>query len=441
LVFNGAIYNARELSKELGYQGLTDNDGEIVLELYKRHGLRFIDFLEGMYAVCIVDEQEEDVILALDPVGIKPLYISESEEGIYFSSEVRGFQGHGLKNIRRFLPGSSYSVKSKTTHRRRLVVDEPRNLEELLRDSVESQIPREVGWATMLSGGIDSSLITKFARDLERPVISYTCGREGDTDYSASVAVARELEVDHRIIDVEDAEIPELVELVVRQTNSMERWTIAAGVPTYIVARAARADGLKVLLSGEGADELFGGYDEFQGVSLQDLNPMLVQYQQDLGTSECLRLDRMTMVASIEARVPFLSAKIIAFARNLSPEEKIGMLDGAHTRKVPLHRLAQKHLPALVTERKKAEFSHGSGLSRRISDIARSKYSDTAIMKLDRELSGHRVSSAEDAWYLDIWLQNGGREIGDSMSEMQSRGLFRQHFNPYLAIDERYMLK
>ena len=432
VVFNGAIYNAPFLIKEFGMKPRSTNDGEVIAFLYERFGVDFANYLEGMFAICVADSRRSELVVAVDQVGIKPMYVAVVDESWYVASVVAAFPPDLRPVVRRVPPGV---VWSSSGHMQRIehVYYHDGPLGDLLTRSVEEQIPLEVPWGCMLSGGVDSSLIAALASRFAPGLRTFTCGTKNGADLAAAREVADLLGSNHHEILVDSDELPQVVDDVVEATASFERWTVMAGVGTYLLARYARRTGLKVLMSGEGADELFAGYDEFQDIPEAFLNTYLLQYQYDLGASECLRLDRGTMAHSIEARVPFLSTSIMRFCRALAPSDKVRVADGRSERKFALRQFARTILPEKVAFRRKEEFTNGSGLTIELRRIAEQRFSIKAVADLRASIPLLPVDDPLSAWFVSRWLAIFGTTIGTDWGTMVDRGLFRQRVSPYVA--------
>lgn len=431
-VFNGAIYNAPQLTERFELDPPSTNDGEMIAPLYQKFGLGFADHLEGMFAICLVDRSRRRLVLAVDPIGIKPLYyLFTGPHSLIAASDLRAFPEH-LRRLAARLPAGTVLTNDGDWRRIERRYWSEQDLISLIRDSVVEQIPQEVPWGCMLSGGLDSSLVAALATESVGRVSTITCGFKDGSDLSAGAALSRHIASDHHEVIVDPEELPELVEQVVDATASMEPWTIMGGVGTYLVAREARTLGLKVLLSGEGADELFGGYDEFQDVPDIFLEPALAQYQADLGVSECHRLDRCTMAHGIEARVPYLCTSVIRHARSLPASMKIRRQNPTCVRKYALRAASRSVLPEDVAYRVKEEFSHGSGISSALRTIAESRYQQSAIDALAHKHPSFRITTPWHAWFFDVWRSRFGDSIGDDWDELLRRGIFRQTVSNYL---------
>jgi asparagine synthase (glutamine-hydrolysing) len=285
----------------------------------------------------------------------------------------------------------------------------------------------------MLSGGVDSSLIVAIAKSQAVTVNTFTCGTTGSSDLVSAREVADLLGTDHHEVIVEVDRLPEIVTRVVRETCSFEPWTVMAGIGTFLTSEFAKHEGFKVLLAGEGADELFCGYDEFRHVPYPLLEAQLVQYQYDLGVTECLRLDRATMANGVEARVPFLSSSLIRYARALDTTRKIERNGPIVRRKSDLRNHAKKVLPPHIADREKVEFKDGSGLSNSLWKLAEDFCSKKQLFEVNAAFPSFCVNSSLAGWFLLSWFNEFGCTIGTDLSQMRSRGLFRQSVSEYMA--------
>jgi asparagine synthase (glutamine-hydrolysing) len=431
VIFNGAIYNFVDLCKEHEFTPPSRNDGEIIWFLYQKYGIRFADYLEGMYAIVIADQRNCKLVFAVDQIGIKPLYWCHQVDSLLIASIISAFPETMRQSVRRVPTGivwDSTGGATRICHRTGRIG----SLGQLLEESVVQQIPQEVKWGCALSGGVDSSLITAIAAKAVKDVKTFTCGMKGSTDLVAAANVAKRLGTEHHEIVIDESELVSIVDNVIAATESFEPWTVSAGVGSYITAREAKRNNVKVLLTGEGADELFGGYDEFQDVPSVLLNARLLQYQADLGVSECLRLDRATMAHGVEARVPYLSTSIIRHARSLSPGQKIIVINEQHIRKFALREYAKTILPIDVAMRSKEEFANGSGLTVTLKNLAESFCPRSNVIFLRSAFPTFPIVDSLSGWYFSRWLKIFGMTIGLDWPSMVERGLFRQTTTDYL---------
>jgi asparagine synthase (glutamine-hydrolysing) len=434
VVFNGAIYNSVQLAQQFNFNPRSGNDGEIIHFLYEKFGLAFADYLEGMFAICIADAPNRRLVYCTDQLGIKPLFIVRDALATRLASTIQSFPP-SLRSVAKRVRGGVVFTSDGSSRPFELKTAKLNDLDTLLINSVREQIPLEVPWACMLSGGVDSTLIAALAAKHSGTIRTYTCGLPGSSDLRFAADAAKIIGSEHREVSVELGELPSIVRSVVRETASFEPWTVVAGTGTYLTARAARSDGIKVLLSGEGADELFGGYDEFVDIPPYRLNSELIQYQVDLAVSECLRLDRSTMANSVEARVPFLSSSLIRFARALPPEEKLHSDSGQQLiRKYALRRCARNYLPEVLAARQKEEFSNGSGLSIALQQISHEVCPPSRLAALQKRFPQMPIKTSLWGWFFDEWLDAFGQSIGLSWTDLSRRGIVRQSFSEYNAL-------
>ncbi len=434
--FNGAIYNAAEIRSHLhNVVTETGNDAEIIGPLYERYGLNFAQHLEGMYAIVIYDLQRDRIVTANDPVGIKPLYVAQFEGKYIVASTLACFPREARTHVRRHLPGSVCT--SSGEYRR---IDHPfltdteteRPLIEVLSESVAEQIPTEVSWGCFLSGGIDSSLIAALAqRRTDTSVTTICCGVDGSEDRLMAAALASELGFHHIDVPIREVELREAVKDVVRVTASYDPGIVMNGVGVYFAARAAHQAGIKVILSGEGADELFGGYDEHEASPIELLSAHLRFDQRLLGSSECLRLDRCAMAWSVETRVPYLSRKMMRLARALPPSLLIDNCAQPAIRKVALRQAAAGILPEWAATRRKLPFFEGAALPNMLFNLAEVEAANAPVPYIPAELKKFPNTDRLAAWLKLLWNEHYA-DFEDDWIALQNRGLVRRRFNAFL---------
>jgi hypothetical protein len=329
-----------------------------------------------MYAIIIVDDELSRVVMAVDPMGIKPLHISAAGGTTWAASTLAALP-HELRRTAWRVPAGEVRTSDGEIARISLPAPRHRSLHEALDAAVADQIPAEVAWGCALSGGLDSAVITALAARHHPGVVTISVGLTGSDDLAAAARVAAALGTEHHEVLVGEAQLPGLIDEAVRATSSADASTVMGGVGALVAAREAKRLGLKVLLFGEGADELFAGYDEYKLTPEPLLSDELLFDQQELAATECKRLDLCTMAESIEARVPYLSARVVAFARALPLRE---LLDPAWPQppreKLALRRVADGLLPADIAWRPKTGFSTGSGLMAAGARLARQRLSD-----------------------------------------------------------------
>lgn len=425
LVFNGAIYNHRELRVRFPDNYLTGNDGEVIHSLYRRVGLKFADFLEGIYAVILLDHRRQIMVLARDPLGIKPLYWARQGNELITGSTLAAFPPSYWPIVNEFPAGRVWSTSGEA-HHIRPPQPPPSTLLETLRMAVLKQIPQEVRWGTMLSGGVDSALITALAAEVSQiKVCTYTLGAAQSTDAMHALKLGRSYDLEQTIIEFSDDDLEAAIDVTVRHCGVYDPGIIQNAAATYLTARIASQQGCKVLLTGEGADELFGGYDEHDDVPSELLNDTLLRWQENLSASECLRLDRSAMAAGIETRVPFLDEKVVALARSIPGELKISRQRGIVIRKHCLREAARQILPESIAMRAKEPFFRGSEVGRRIGDLVQRRVTDSEVEDYRGRFSEFPLPDAKAVYFFKLW-RTYYPGLAHSWAEMQNRGLARR---------------
>jgi asparagine synthase (glutamine-hydrolysing) len=385
LVANGEIYNHADLRAILGETVFeTASDSETILHLFRTNKLRWIDKLDGMFAFVLATR--ERIIAARDPLGIKPLYVAHSGEGLVFASELKAFDGLGLTNIEAIPPGSLYDSRDGWRKWYRtpqgaaeaepdLNVDwVARELRLVLEEAVAKWMVADVEVGSFLSGGLDSSIIAALAAAQRRemgkgPLKTFSVGTAGSPDLIAARRVAEHIGADHREYAFTAEDVAEALPHVVYHLESADVDLVRSAVPTLFAARLARQN-VKAVLTGEGADELFAGY-AYHHAYVDSPRALADELTRSLGTMHNInlqRVDRLTMSESLEARTPFLDRDLIDFAQSIPAELKLRRTDpdalestGATTEKWILRKACSDLLPVDLVWRKKAQFDEGSG--------------------------------------------------------------------------------
>ncbi|TPH12845.1 asparagine synthase B [Litorilituus lipolyticus] len=389
LAVNGEIYNHKTLSEKLlvEYSFKTGSDCEVILPLYEEHGVEFVDKLQGMFAFCLYNANDNSYLIARDHIGIIPLYTGYDSDGnFYVASEMKALMPL-CKTVEEFPPGhildsrvgrvekyykrnwQQYgAIKDNTTSKDKL--------REALEESVKSHLMTDVPYGVLLSGGLDSSLISaitqKFAarriedNDLAEAwwpkVHSFACGLEGSPDLLAAQTVADSIgTIHHSVIFTEQEGIDALKE-VIYHLETYDVTTIRASTPMYLMARKIKAMGIKMVLSGEGADEIFGGYLYFhKAPNAQEFHEELNRKLERLHKFDCLRANKSMSAWGIEARVPFLDKNFMDVAMRINPEDK--MCGNGKMEKAILRESFEGYLPKEILWRQKEQFSDGVGYS------------------------------------------------------------------------------
>lgn len=414
-VFNGAIYNTDAIRNRFGLDPRSTNDAAVALELYETIGLDFINSIQGMFAIVIVDRRLERMIVARDPLGIKPLYWAEHDGQRVFASSLKAIPNALLPYVAPFPPGTIWSDGGNHVPISPRVTAED-TLEDTLVQAVRSHIPTEVGWGCGLSGGVDSSLICAIARSLRHDFGCYSLSTGTGGDFPAAKHVAEWLGVRIRPVEVTKDDVVRAIPIVVEATGTYESEIVLGGLGTYLVAKAAASDGLKVLLTGEGADEIFGGYDRYKSLPPYMLNDTLVEDQVTFGQAQCKRLDHAAMAASIETRVPFMDVTVVARARVIPPSRKV---DVRHPMgdKICLREVAEKYLPASIARRTKAVMSTGSGMLELLRQAVQGM---TFGAVTEAEYHKFRWRNRAELVFYSIWRETFG-DMGTGRADLQAR--------------------
>jgi asparagine synthase (glutamine-hydrolysing) len=389
LAVNGEIYNHKALAANLNldYQFKTGSDCEVILPLYEEFGVDFVDKLQGMFAFCLYNETDNSYLIARDHMGIIPLYTGYDDEGnFYVASEMKALMPI-CKTVSEFPPGHIFdsrvgelqqyykrnwqkysAIKDNTTSKTKI--------REALEESVKSHLMTDVPYGVLLSGGLDSSLISaitqKFAarriedNDLAEAwwpkVHSFACGLEGSPDLIAAKTVAESIGTIHHSVVFTEQEGIDALQEVIYHLETYDVTTIRASTPMYLMARKIKAMGIKMVLSGEGADELFGGYLYFhKAPNAQEFHEELNRKLDRLHKFDCLRANKSMSAWGIEARVPFLDKNFMDVAMRINPEDK--MCGNGKMEKAILRESFEGYLPKEILWRQKEQFSDGVGYS------------------------------------------------------------------------------
>lgn len=359
-VVNGEIYNHQDLSHEYELNVSSNCDTHIVLPLFLKLGLSVINELDGFYSAILFNHRTKELYLLRDYMGKKPLFIGCSNSEFFITSELKAIDNIDWfesvpKGIAR-VDITKKQIIELVNHELKKPVND---IVTSLHKAVAKRLPVNTQpFGLFLSGGVDSSIIAAIISKYRKDVICFVLGSKESLDYSMAIKVAKSL----GLHDVRTVEIPSgkdlknHIESVVYTTESFNPSIVSNGLATYLLAQAAKAAGLKVVLTGEGADELFGGY--FSYLEPDELQFRRNQLVSDMHFTELRRLDLSTMAHSIEARCPFLDKEIFSLSENLNFEDIY--CEGSN--KVILRERFREELPKEVIDRPKTSFDVGSGI-------------------------------------------------------------------------------
>lgn len=413
LAVNGEIYNHKQLAADLDepYPFKTRSDCEVILPLFQQKGIDFIDELEGMFAFILYDEEQDAYLIARDHIGIIPLYTGYDEHGnFYVSSEMKALASV-CKTISEFPPGHyMWSKEGKLTkyYKRdwmdyETVKDNSSDLDELrvaFEKAVKSHMMSDVPYAVLLSGGLDSSLVSAVAAQYVAKRVededktdawwprlhSFAVGLEGAPDLKAAKKVADMIGTVHHEIHFTIQEGLDAIRDVIFHLETYDTTTIRAATPMYLMTRKIKAMGIKMVLSGEGADEIFGGYLYFhKAPNAKEFHEETVRKLDRLHMFDCARANKATSAWGVEARVPFLDKNFIDVAMRLNPQDKM-CLDGKMEKWILRKSFDNGDtLPAEVLWRQKEQFGDGVGYS----------WIDSIREFVDGEVTDQQLATAE----------------------------------------------
>ncbi|HOM63440.1 MAG TPA: asparagine synthase B [Dysgonamonadaceae bacterium] len=433
LAVNGEIYNHREIRKhfEGKYEFLTQSDCEVILALYREKGPNFLEDLNGIFAFALYDIENNCFLIGRDHIGIIPLYQGWDKDGAYYvASELKALEGYCNK-IEEFLPGQYfYSCDSQPTqwyHRDWMEYDNVKNntssvetLRKALEDAVERQLMSDVPYGVLLSGGLDSSIISAIAKKFAARRIesgnkeeawwprlhSFAIGLEGSPDLAAARKVAEHIGSIHHEIHYTVQEGLDAIRDVIYHIETYDVTTVRASTPMYLLARYIKSMGVKMVLSGEGADEIFGGYLYFhKAPNAREFHEETVRKLGKLHLYDCLRANKSLAAWGVEGRVPFLDKEFLDVAMRLNPRDK--MACNGKIEKHILREAFQDYLPREIAWRQKEQFSDGVGYSwiDSLKAIANEKVSDEQMENVQYRFPINPPMTKEEYVYRSIYSE------------------------------------
>ena len=435
LAANGEIYNHRELRQQFDgkYQFQTQSDCEVILALYQEKGVDFVDEMNGIFGFAIYDTERDEYFIARDHMGIIPLYIGWDKNGtFYVASELKALEGTCSK-IELFPPG--HYMHSSTGEFVRWYqrdwmeygkVKENETSIEALHDALSAAVKRQlmsdVPYGVLLSGGLDSSVTSAIAKKYSQMRIesgdtkeawwpqlhSFSVGLEGSPDLAAAQKVADHIGTVHHEIEFTIQEGLDAIRDVIYNLETYDITTIRASTPMYLMARVIKSMGIKMVLSGEGADELFGGYLYFhKAPSPKDFHEETVRKLDKLHMYDCLRANKSLAAWGIEGRVPFLDKEFMDVAMRINPKDK--MITSQRMEKWVVRKAFEDYLPESVAWRQKEQFSDGVGYS----------WIDTLKALVEEEISDEQMKNAHFKFPI---------QTPTTKEEYYYRSIFEGHF-------------
>mgnify|MGYP006434951439 FL=1 len=427
IAVNGEIYNHQNLKDSFAtdYNFRTESDCEVILALYEKKGINFLNDLNGIFAFALYDSSNDKYLIARDHMGIIPLYMGWDKDGIFYvSSELKSLEGVCDK-IELFPPG--HYLESSSTDLKKWynpewvsyhhVKDSQTSIKAIhdsLSAAVKRQLMSDVPYGVLLSGGLDSSITSALAKKFASKRIesndkqdawwpqlhSFSVGLEDAPDLKAARIVADHIGTIHHEINFTVQEGIDAIRDVIYHLETYDITTIRASTPMYLIARAIKSLGIKMVLSGEGADELFGGYLYFhKAPNAKEFHEETVRKLDKLHQYDCLRANKSLAAWGIEGRVPFLDKEFIDVAMNINPEDK--MIKNGRIEKWVLRKAFEDYLPESVLWRQKEQFSDGVGYSwiDSLKDLVSKEVSDHDLENASKIFSINTPRNKEEYYY------------------------------------------
>ena len=434
LAANGEIYNHQELRQQFEgkYNFATASDCEVILALYQEKGPAFVDEMNGIFGFAIYDTQEDSYYIARDHMGIIPLYMGWDQHGtFYVASELKALEGVCTK-IELFPPGHYYHSKDKAPVRWYTrdwmefdaVKENTTSIEDIhdaLADAVHRQLMSDVPYGVLLSGGLDSSVTSALAKRFAAKRVesgdeqtawwpqlhSFSVGLEGSPDLAAAQKVAEHIGTVHHEIKFTIQEGLDAIRDVIYHLETYDITTVRASTPMYLMARAIKALGIKMVLSGEGADELFGGYLYFhKAPTAKDFHEETVRKLDKLHQYDCLRANKSLAAWGIEGRVPFLDKEFMDVAMRINPQDK--MINKERMEKWVVRKAFENYLPESVAWRQKEQFSDGVGYSwiDTLKEVVEEAVSDEQMANAHYRFPAQTPQNKEEFYYRSIFEEH-----------------------------------
>lgn len=442
LAVNGEIYNHRDIREKYAgkYDFQTGSDCEVILALYRDKGIDFLEDISGIFAFALYDEEKDEFLIARDPIGVIPLYIGKDSDGkLYFASELKALEGF-CDEYEPFLPGHYYWSREgeiKQWYKRDWSGDEAslpsydatdkaptsydadiKKIRTALEEAVQRQLMSDVPYGVLLSGGLDSSVISAIAKKYAAKRVetdnqseawwpqlhSFAIGLKGAPDLIKAREVADFIGTVHHEINYTVQEGLDAIQDVIYYIETYDVTTVRASTPMYLLARVIKSMGIKMVLSGEGADEIFGGYLYFhKAPNAKAFHEETVRKISKLYLYDCLRANKSLAAWGVEGRVPFLDKEFLDVAMRLDPEVK--MAPGKVIEKKIVREAFTDMLPESVTWRQKEQFSDGVGYNwiDTLKEITAAAVSDEQMVKAAERFPIHTPQNKEEYYYRTIF--------------------------------------
>lgn len=431
LAVNGEIYNHQQLRNTLpNYEFTTQSDSEVILALYLAKGAAFIEDLNGIFGFALYDARDDSFLIARDHIGVIPLYYGKDEEGqVFVASELKSLEGFCVE-MAQFPPGHYLSSKEggepKKWYTRdwesySTVKDNETDIAKLrtaLEEAVQRQLMSDVPYGVLLSGGLDSSVIAAITKKFASTRIetggketawypqlhSFAVGLKGAPDLIAAKKAADHIGTIHHEVNFTIQEGLDAIRDVIYHLETYDVTTIRASTPMYLLSRVIKSMGIKMVLSGEGSDELFGGYLYFhKAPNAQEFHEETVRKLKKLYLYDCLRANKSLAAWGVEGRVPFLDKEFMDVAMTLNPADK--MITEGRMEKWVVRKAFEDYLPDSIAWRQKEQFSDGVGYSwiDTLKELAETNVSDVEFETAASQFPVNTPKNKEEFFYRSIF--------------------------------------
>ncbi|KAM8709605.1 hypothetical protein ACLKA7_016419 [Drosophila subpalustris] len=449
LIVNGEIYNYLELTRQIakrlpGYKPKSDSN--VLIELYEQHGQEILQHITGMFAFVLYDRRRSQILVARDPFGIIPLYWGKDARGnLWFASEMKCLVDVCLEELQVFPPGHLAAGNVKQLQPvcyykpswKENIPTQPVNLQELrvqVELAVRSHLQCDVPFGALLSGGVDSSLIASIAarvmreRDANYKLRTFSVGMVGSPDFEHARMVAEHIGSQHTEIAFNVEDCLDGVRDLIYHLESYDVATVRCSLPMFYLARHVKSTGIKMILSGEGADEIFGGYLYFhKAPDFEQFHQEMITRCEQLHVSDILRANKVTMAKGLELRVPFLDTALVDYVMSIRPQDKIpgqlNELSGERKWRMEKFVLRQAfagdYLPDAVLWRQKEQFSDGVGyaLIDALPEFSARHVSDAQLQMAEKRFPINPPKTKEAFYYRSIFEEQFPSEAAASTVE------------------------
>lgn len=421
---NGEIFNFSLLTQKLELRGHifhTHNDTEVLVHLWKEYKEKMIFELDSeMFAFVIYDKKFNEFFVARDRLGVKPLYYAFDEnKNFYFASELKALVClEDIKEIREFPPGH-YFYKNKFVKYFDITINEgevdEKIIREFLEESVEKRVQTDLPIAVFLSGGVDSSLVMELATRFHKNVTALILGEIDSLDYTYAIKLCEEKKWKYKVIEPKvdyESEIEKIIYFVEAYDPNIVRHAFA----NNSISQFAHDLGFKIVLTGEGSDEIFAGYNEFLDIDTSKINLGCKMLLESMSNGNLMRIDKMAMRYAIEIRCPFFDQKLVDVALSLKGLCKVGEYNGKRYTKLILRKIALNYLPEYIALRDKAAFANGAGMDVGknyktgdgiLGEIAKRRISDVKVLKIQHNFPMYKLETKEEIMLFEYYHSFG----------------------------------